>query len=94
MMVIGTLLAIVGVVLLPLPGPGMLVVAAGLVLVARESATAARMLDFADKHIHRFIQFLRRKWGQWSTAKRVLCVGAAVVLLAGVAVAAWLVLAR
>ena len=71
-----------------------IVLAAGLMLVARESATAARVLDFADKHIHRFIQYLRRKWGHWSTAKRVMCAGTAGVLLAGAAAGAWFALAR
>jgi uncharacterized protein (TIGR02611 family) len=93
LLVTGTLLAIAGVALLPLPGPGSIVLAAGLVLVARESATAARTLDFADKRIHIFIQFLRRKWGHWSTTKRIMCVGSAGVLLAAAAVGAWLALA-
>jgi uncharacterized protein (TIGR02611 family) len=94
LLVIGSLTAIAGVALLPLPGPGSIVLAAGLMLVARESATAARVLDFADKHIHRFIQYLRRKWGHWSTAKRVMCAGTAGVLLAGAAAGAWFALAR
>jgi hypothetical protein len=94
LIVLGTLIAIGGVALLPLPGPGTIVLAAGLILVARESGAAARMLDFTDKRIHLFIQYLRRKWGQWSTTKRVVCAGTAGALLAGAAAGAWLVLAR
>jgi hypothetical protein len=63
-------------------------------LVASESVTAARMLDFVDKHIHRVLQHVRRKWGQWSMAKRIMCAGAAGVLLAGAATGAWFALAR
>lgn len=43
--IVAGLIAVAGIVLLPLPGPGMLVVALGAFLVAQESLTAARMLD-------------------------------------------------
>jgi hypothetical protein len=62
--------------------------------VARESAAAARVLDFGDKHLHRLIQYLRRKWGHWSTAKRIVCVSAAGVLLAGAAAGAWMAISN
>jgi hypothetical protein len=94
MLVIGALIAVAGLALLPLPGPGSIVLAAGLMLVARESATAARALDFADKHIHRFLQYLRRKWGHWSATKRIMCAGTAGLLLVGLAAGAWFALAR
>ena len=41
----GLLIALAGIVLLPLPGPGLLVIALGALLVAEQSLTAARILD-------------------------------------------------
>ena len=43
--VLGVLIVLAGIVLLPLPGPGMLVVAAGALLMAEESRAVARLLD-------------------------------------------------
>jgi len=43
--VAGALIALAGIVLLPLPGPGMLVIAFGALLMAEESLTVAKMLD-------------------------------------------------
>ncbi|MDB5971036.1 MAG: putative transrane protein [Hydrocarboniphaga sp.] len=42
------IVTLIGLVLMPAPGPGMLVVAFGLVLLARESMMAARLLDAAE----------------------------------------------
>jgi uncharacterized membrane protein HdeD (DUF308 family) len=44
-MVAGAVIVLAGIVLLPLPGPGMLVIALGALLVAEESLTVAKMLD-------------------------------------------------
>ena len=46
--VLAVLLVLVGIVALPLPGPGLLVIAAGLALLAEESRTIARFLDHAE----------------------------------------------
>ncbi|HEY0972862.1 MAG TPA: PGPGW domain-containing protein [Solimonas sp.] len=42
---LGALIVLIGIVLLPAPGPGTLVVLAGACILARESATVARALD-------------------------------------------------
>jgi hypothetical protein len=46
----GTAIAarLAGVVLLPLPGPGLLVIAAGVLLMAEESHVTARALDWLE----------------------------------------------
>lgn len=44
-MILGPLLVLIGIVLVILPGPGLLVVAAGLYLMALEIPFAARLLD-------------------------------------------------
>jgi uncharacterized membrane protein HdeD (DUF308 family) len=51
----GALILVAGIVLLPLPGPGMLVVALGALLVAEESLTVARMLDALEVRGRAFI---------------------------------------
>jgi uncharacterized protein (TIGR02611 family) len=43
--VAGALLVVVGIILLPAPGPGVLIVLAGATLIAQESLAAARVLD-------------------------------------------------
>ena len=44
-LVAGALIALAGIVLLPLPGPGLLVIAFGALLVAEESLSVAKLLD-------------------------------------------------
>ncbi|WP_428312056.1 PGPGW domain-containing protein [Hydrocarboniphaga sp.] len=46
--VLAVVITLVGLVMMPAPGPGMLVVAFGLVLLARESLMVARLLDRAE----------------------------------------------
>lgn len=46
--VLATAITLIGLVMMPAPGPGMLVVAFGLVMLARESMMAARLLDKAE----------------------------------------------
>ena len=43
--VAGWCLVIVGIILIPLPGPGLLVILGGLALLSRESAWARRMIE-------------------------------------------------
>lgn len=50
---IGVLLVLVGIVLLFLPGPGLLIGAIGLTLIAEESLLVARWLDRADFYLTR-----------------------------------------
>jgi hypothetical protein len=45
-------LILVGTLLLAMPGPGLPVLAAGLILLAAESQSIARMLDWTDKKGH------------------------------------------
>ena len=46
--VLGILLVLAGIVLLPAPGPGMLVVLVGAAMLARESLVVARACDSAE----------------------------------------------
>jgi hypothetical protein len=56
----GTLLVGVGVVMLVAPGPGILVIGVGGALLAEESLTAARILDWLELRIRRVISALRK----------------------------------
>jgi hypothetical protein len=55
----GLALMAVGIVLLPMPGPGMLVIAVGAALVAEESKWAAELLDGLELWVRRTLEKLR-----------------------------------
>ena len=70
--VIGGLIVALGVVAIPLPGPGWLIVIAGLFVLATEFLWAERLLAFTKKHVER--------WTGWVTDQPVwvrLLIGAA-----------------
>lgn len=55
--VVGGLVTIAGLVMVPAPGPGWLVVFFGLLILASEFEFAQRWLDFAKRHVSR--------WNDW-----------------------------
>jgi uncharacterized protein (TIGR02611 family) len=59
----GIVVLLVGIVALPAPGPGMLIVALGAGIIARESEKLANALD-------RFEVVLRRKWRELRPSHR------------------------
>ncbi|MGY1986873.1 TIGR02611 family protein [Blastococcus sp. SYSU DS0669] len=79
--VVGTAVVLVGLVTVPLPGPGWLTVLAGLALLASEFTWAERLLAVARRHVTR--------WTRWATAqgpavRLLLAAGTAVLALAAV----------
>ena len=54
-------LVVVGIILLPLPGPGWVVIAMGVGLMASEFLAVARFLDFAEVQIRNWLPSKRRK---------------------------------
>ena len=64
--VAGALIALAGIVLLPLPGPGMLVIALGALLVAEESLTVAKLLDALESRGRALIE----RWRPLSRSTR------------------------
>lgn len=80
---VGTAIVVVGVVLLPAPGPGWLVIFAGLAVLASEFEWAQRLLDYARRRV--------REWTAW-TARQNIVVRALVVLAVAAVVLAvfWL----
>ncbi|CAN5253216.1 TIGR02611 family protein [soil metagenome] len=56
--VTGALVVLAGIVMIPLPGPGWLVVIAGLAILASEFAWARRLLDFTKAKVW--------AWSEWT----------------------------
>lgn len=50
-MTLGTIVLIIGIIMLPLPGPGGVVVAAGLAILARDVAWAERLLRYVRRRM-------------------------------------------
>ena len=60
---LGGALVALGLVLVPLPGPGWLIVIAGLAVLAVEYAWARHLLRFTRRQLHRWTDWLlRRSW--------------------------------
>ena len=83
---IGLLIVVAGVVLLPLPGPGWLIIFLGIGVWATEFVWAERLLQ-------RTRNFLR-SWAAWVAGQprwsQAVIAGAGLVLVGGVAIAGWL----
>lgn len=57
----GTVVLLAGLVMVPYPGPGWLVVFAGLGILATEFHWAHRVNMFAKRHYHRWLRWLQRQ---------------------------------
>lgn len=57
--VLGSVIVLVGIVLIPLPGPGWLIVFLGLAVLGTEYHWARRLTAFAKRHLRRF-------WALWN----------------------------
>ncbi|NLU80372.1 TIGR02611 family protein [Micromonospora sp. HNM0581] len=58
---LGALVVTVGIALIPLPGPGWLLVIAGLGIWAVEFHWAKRLLDFTRRHVHGWTAWVKRQ---------------------------------
>jgi uncharacterized protein (TIGR02611 family) len=77
--VVGTVVLAAGIVMIPYPGPGWLVVFAGLAILASEFAWARRVLRYARSHYDAWTAWLGRQ--PWWMTVLVLAATAVVVLL-------------
>jgi uncharacterized protein (TIGR02611 family) len=59
----GAIIVIVGIITIPLPGPGWLTVIAGLFVLATEFLWAEQLLEFTKRHV--------KRWTDWVTARPV-----------------------
>ena len=79
--VVGAAVVLLGIALIPLPGPGWLIVFGGLALLSTEFAWAGRLLDFARSKV--------RGWTDWVTRQSLLVrvgIGLGSLLAVGAAV--------
>jgi uncharacterized protein (TIGR02611 family) len=61
--ILGGLIVAVGLVTIPLPGPGWLTVIAGLFVLATEFLLAERLLEYTKRHV--------KRWTDWVTSRPV-----------------------
>jgi uncharacterized protein (TIGR02611 family) len=76
--IVGTLVIALGIVLLPLPGPGWLVIFAGLAILASEFTWAERLLDYARDKVLAWTHWV----GRQALGIRLLIGAACVVIVA------------
>jgi uncharacterized protein (TIGR02611 family) len=81
--VLGLVFVLVGLLLVPLPGPGWLVVLAGVAIWSVEFAWARRLLRYAREQLHRWNLWMRRQ--SWLVRAPLL-----LLLLAILLAVAWL----
>jgi uncharacterized protein (TIGR02611 family) len=86
--VVGVAVMAGGIVLLPLPGPGWLVIFAGLGILATEYEWAARLLQWVRRQVTR--------WTRWAVRRplwlRIVGGLVSLLVLAALAVGAWLLI--
>jgi uncharacterized protein (TIGR02611 family) len=70
----GAVVIAAGIVALPAPGPGFLVIGLGGTLMARESLVAARILDWIELRLRETWAWLRKAWGRASRPVKALIV--------------------
>jgi hypothetical protein len=68
----GLLLIPVGVLFLAIPGPGLVVIALGAVLIAREFGFAARLLDATELRGRKTWKWAEGRWRRLAKARRVV----------------------
>jgi uncharacterized protein (TIGR02611 family) len=59
--ILGGVVTVLGIIAIPAPGPGWLIVFFGLTILASEFEFAQRLLHFARRHVHR--------WNDWIMAQ-------------------------
>jgi uncharacterized protein (TIGR02611 family) len=87
---IGLIIIVVGIILLPLPGPGWLIIFMGLAVWGTEFEWAKRLLGFARRQVARWTSWLLRqpRWLQIS------CAFLGLLFLAGVLFGSWWLVGR
>jgi uncharacterized protein (TIGR02611 family) len=82
---VGLAIVAVGIILLPLPGPGWLIIFAGLGVLATEYTWAASLLAFARRYV--------MAWTRWALRQNLLvrmCIGVAgLLIVAGAILLSW-----
>ncbi|MEO6956883.1 MAG: TIGR02611 family protein [Antricoccus sp.] len=92
--IFGTAVTVVGLLLVPLPGPGWLIVIAGLAILASEFEWAHRILEFTKRQVKRWTGWIMRQqiWirGVIALATLAFVYGVIVVMLHLTGVPTWI----
>lgn len=80
----GVLFTGIGIVLFFVPGPGVLFVLLGAVLIAQWSLRLARALDWTEIRVRKLLARSSGVWRQFSAAVKIFLVGLAVIAAAAV----------
>jgi uncharacterized protein (TIGR02611 family) len=89
---IGVVIMLGGIVALPAPGPGTLVIVIGAALLAKELKVVARALDAIERWLRGLWRWARRTWKKTSPAGRAgLAIAGGLACLAVLALAAVLI---
>ena len=57
--VVGATIIVIGIILLPLPGPGWLIIFGGLFVLSTEFVWAERLLDYAKDKVHAWTEWVK-----------------------------------
>ncbi|MFG1612015.1 TIGR02611 family protein [Nonomuraea wenchangensis] len=79
--VIGTIMVVGGLIMVPFPGPGWLVVFAGLAVLATEFHWAHKLLEFGKRTLHAWTQWYKRQGWTVRVVVLVVTVAAAGVIV-------------
>ena len=71
---LGLLIVAIGIVGLPAPGPGFLIIALGGALLARESRAVARAMDWLEVRLRRVFHWARSTWKHAAPLAKALLV--------------------
>ena len=91
-LLVGAGLFLVGIILLPAPGPGFLVIFVGAGLMAEESLLVARALDRTERKARALASAAKRGWKHASAALKGLLVASGAAFAAAAGFAAYAVL--
>jgi uncharacterized protein (TIGR02611 family) len=80
----GLLLMAAGLLLLFIPGPGLVFLFVGGFLIAQQSLVAARVLDWSEIRLRKLLAWSLRAWRRYSTNLKLLLVVVAVVALGAI----------
>jgi hypothetical protein len=83
------LVAVAGVTLLALPGPGLLVVILGLAMLGGEFALVARVLDALELRLRRWWKAAWRAWSGAGWPLRATLIAVALAIAGAIGVALW-----
>lgn len=88
---LGVFVTAAGLVLMPAPGPGMLIVAVGLSLLAHESAQVARALDWAELRLRPPLRRALRAWRRlpWPAQLALVLAGLLLAIAGGYLMLLW-----